>query len=640
MEEKKQTKIKFKTAVILIIIGVILLGGFCANVYASTNGYGNVFFLIKYLVTGEKTEVTEKDELLSDRDITISYEPIALTENLKIQIRNLQIKDNKAKLIIAVNENIKTNLTPLAYKVYNEENKLICEQNSSKKDSETDCIEELILKEFKNNDKLLYLEILNSKNEKLNRIIINLETREVTVEGEKEAIEKISEIELKKYLSIIAGYEKNFDVNDADSRISLAIRINSIINRNIVNNGLYDASEINNILKSLGYAEIPTNNYDGEFFKEKVVNGKKYFEMTYEPDTVSMETIVGEIKDINYSSNIYTATFKYLNYSPKTNINYFDYKDDAEEATIYFKLNDDKTYSTFNIIKYEVGEKININKNVSIADTITGDSTSNTNSTSIAKILKPNKKINRLIKNYEEAQNLIFNGTKIDEFYENEISKDMADAVWSGLKTEYKASSTHKKDTADYNVNNLDNLFTENCWCEGVSGTGIGEKIEVSAFGSSEKVNTYTQLNKNRNDETIEDVEEYLLNKYNEEHKQDNEHGGNYPTITKSNISNYSNEVNQIAIINGNAKTDELWKKNSRVKKLKLTIDDKVEYILELEDSKDLQLFDINYKNDSITKKLNLKFEILEVYSGEKYQDTCLTSLYLSGGIDIPWGGR
>lgn len=166
MEEKTQTKIKFKTAVILIIVGVILLGGFCANVYASTNGYGNVFFLIKYLVTGDKTEVTEKDELLSDRDITISYEPIALTENLKIQIRNLQIKDNKAKLIVAVNENLKTDLTPLAYKVYNEENKLICEQKSSKKDvGLNEYVEELLLNEFKDNDKILNLEVYNSKDE-------------------------------------------------------------------------------------------------------------------------------------------------------------------------------------------------------------------------------------------------------------------------------------------------------------------------------------------------------------------------------------------------------------------------------------------------------------------------------------------
>jgi len=73
---------------------------------------------------------------------------------------------------------------------------------------------------------------------------------------------------------------------------------------------------------------------------------------------------------------------------------------------------------------------------------------------------------------------------------------------------------------------------------------------------------------------------------------------------------------------------------------MQLTIDNKEEYILELEDTKDLQLFDINYKNDSIIKEVNMEFEILEVYSGEKYEDVCLTSLYLVGGTNLLWGGR
>ena len=73
---------------------------------------------------------------------------------------------------------------------------------------------------------------------------------------------------------------------------------------------------------------------------------------------------------------------------------------------------------------------------------------------------------------------------------------------------------------------------------------------------------------------------------------------------------------------------------------MKLTIEGSKEYVLELEDTKDLQLFDINYKNDDITKKINMKFEILEIYPGEKYNDTCLTSIYLSGSSNVQWGGR
>ena len=83
-----------------------------------------------------------------------------------------------------------------------------------------------------------------------------------------------------------------------------------------------------------------------------------------------------------------------------------------------------------------------------------------------------------------------------------------------------------------------------------------------------------------------------------------------------------------------------LWKNNNRVKKLKLTIDNTKQYILELEDTKNLQIFDINYRNDNITKKINMKFEIMEIYPGKKYDDTCITSIYLSGGSNVQWGGR
>lgn len=194
----------------------------------------------------------------------------------------------------------------------------------------------------------------------------------------------------------------------------------------------------------------------------------------------------------------------------------------------------------------------------------------------------------------------------------------VGDAIWNGLVSTYKASSTYKENGNDFEVKNLDNLFVDNCWAEGAKGKGIGETIEINAFGSSEKVG---YMNKNK--DSIDDMIEYLLKEYN-----------------KEDMKNYYSEVKQVAIINGYAKDDTLWKNNGRVKKLKLTIDDKEEYILELDDSKELQLFDINYKNGDITKKINLKFEILDVYSGEKYEDTCLTSLYLVGGSNVNWGGR
>ena len=348
MKEKKPLKIKFKTAIVLIIIGAIILTIFGANVYASANGYGNIFFLIKYLVTGEKLEISGKDELLSDRDITISYEPIVLTEKIKIQIRNLQIKDNKAKLFVAVNDNQSTEDTPLMYKVYNNENKLICDQKSSKEDNiTTEYIEELLLKEFKNDEKIIHLEIFNSKNQKLTRIIINIETREVIVDGEKEAIEKISEIELKQFLGDVTSLEPNKD--SEDERIFFA---HSMLAQK---EGLEidKLDEVNKMLDATGYERLSNPLKKAEYFKIVNKGGTNYIEVTvgrggFEPDTVI------EIKEISYCGGLYTAKFNYtFIHEPDTfNPNHLD-ELEIKETTVYFRKNEDTTYSTFKVVKFE-----------------------------------------------------------------------------------------------------------------------------------------------------------------------------------------------------------------------------------------------------------------------------------------------
>ncbi len=264
-------------------------------------------------------------------------------------------------------------------------------------------------------------------------------------------------------------------------------------------------------------------------------------------------------------------------------------------------------------------------------------------------ILHPSQILDTLFFDYSEAEAALAYAD--DDFYFSNLfycqNIIIGDGLWSGLETEYTASSVLKEASTDYSANHLGNLFLQDCWCENVPGMGVGETIEVSAFASSEHVDYYCfdkyyEGERGNEPVTVDDVKDYLLNGYNQTHAQYNEiHPDSpFPVITEENLSDYKNELHQIAIINGYAKTDSLWKNNGRVKTLKLTIDDQEEYILELEDRKELQLFDIDYQNASITQVLHLKFEILETYPGEKYQDTCLTSLYLSGGTSVPWGGR
>lgn len=199
-------KVRKMIAIIACIAG--LLGG--ANVYASTNGYGNVFFLIKYIVTGDKTEIIDKNEILSDRDIAISYKPIALTENLELQIRNLQIVNNNAILRIGIKEKGENAITPLRYKILNNMEKVLCEQNSNKKVEDLEYSEEITFNGITQNDEIIKLYIYTSYDTNLAKITINLTTREVIIQGENEALEQISEIELKKYLSekILSEYKR------------------------------------------------------------------------------------------------------------------------------------------------------------------------------------------------------------------------------------------------------------------------------------------------------------------------------------------------------------------------------------------------------------------------------------------------
>lgn len=81
----KPKKLWVKRTIATAACAVIVLGG--GNIYATTQGYENIFFMIKHLVTKDETVHNDKSDILSDRDITISYETINLTENIVMQVQ-------------------------------------------------------------------------------------------------------------------------------------------------------------------------------------------------------------------------------------------------------------------------------------------------------------------------------------------------------------------------------------------------------------------------------------------------------------------------------------------------------------------------------------------------------------------------
>lgn len=132
-----------------------------------------------------------------------------------------------------------------------------------------------------------------------------------------------------------------------------------------------------------------------------------------------------------------------------------------------------------------------------------------------------------------------------------------------------------------YEAKNAHDFDHESVWAEGVRGYGIGE---------------------------------YLVYTF----------AGNCPRVTT------------VKIMNGHVKTDQSWRANSRVKRLKIYYLDEPYAILELEDSRSLQSFEVGTLgfHDATAPTWTLKFEIMDVYPGTKYEDTVISELYFDG-IDV-----
>lgn len=141
------------------------------------------------------------------------------------------------------------------------------------------------------------------------------------------------------------------------------------------------------------------------------------------------------------------------------------------------------------------------------------------------------------------------------------------EGLYSISSSKINASSELKEGNTIYAASNLCNLELNKPWVEGVNGNGEGEKIILN--GSASFI--------------------YFLN--------------GYVSYTKP----------------------YLYEQNSRPKKIKITLLDtseKEELFFEIKDSPNPQKLSLNRFYSG-----KMELEILEVYKGTKYQDTCINSL-------------
>ncbi|MFN0293033.1 NADase-type glycan-binding domain-containing protein [Pedobacter helvus] len=155
-----------------------------------------------------------------------------------------------------------------------------------------------------------------------------------------------------------------------------------------------------------------------------------------------------------------------------------------------------------------------------------------------------------------------------------------------GLETASASSSLSKQGNVTYIAKNANDLNYKTAWIEGVSGYGIGE---------------------------------YLIYDFPPEN----------PRITK------------IIVVNGYVKSEKAWNENSRVKQLKVYLDERPLLLLNLQDTRKEQIFTLkqligngnrtNYKALQLKPRWKLKFEITDVYKGQKFDDTAITEIYFDG---------
>lgn len=132
--------------------------------------------------------------------------------------------------------------------------------------------------------------------------------------------------------------------------------------------------------------------------------------------------------------------------------------------------------------------------------------------------------------------------------------------------------------SATYYASNIHDLNHETAWVEGVSGYGVGQWIK------------FTNLSRG--------------------------------------------DISTIKILNGYAKSYKAWRENARVKRLRVYSNGELVCILELQDSRSLQVFDLEYLLDLKFYSPNtITFEILDVYPGTKYQDTVISEIYFGVAI-------
>ena len=149
-----------------------------------------------------------------------------------------------------------------------------------------------------------------------------------------------------------------------------------------------------------------------------------------------------------------------------------------------------------------------------------------------------------------------------------------------------RSSSTYRDGIYSYQVENLHDRRKDTVWVEGARGPGIGEKVSFD---------------------------------FDFRQRADDNFG-----------------VNWVSVLNGFARSPDLWQANSRVRELRLTFNGEEKGTIQLEDLPDPQTFELPEMTFQPGEINTLTFESVSVYPGTQFPDhTALADFRFSGFGDI-----
>lgn len=216
--------------------------------------------------------------------------------------------------------------------------------------------------------------------------------------------------------------------------------------------------------------------------------------------------------------------------------------------------------------------------------------------------------------------------------YNSPESWRKCEEVWKNLDKEgrsYKEITSDEKEILRHCDEAKENIWmTEGSGCSWYCGMGpMG--VTASSYLASQGNNSYRPENAHDfsyKNAWVEGVNGYGIGEYLEYH-----------------FAPESPRVNKIVVINGYVKSKSAWENNSRVKLLKMYVDDKPFAYLYLKDIRAVQSFSVppignGDRNDleALKKKdsWKIKFEIADVYKGLKYDDVVITEISFDG-LDV-----